>query len=369
MVMAYHPFDRGSSPVGVRTLTMRDATRGGRELTVEVWYPAADSFRGRDLDDTAGDVYTIAPGLPEMRQQAVRDAAAANGRFPLIVHSHGANGDRRDKTFLCTHLASHGYVIASPDFPGDTIADMVRDEQSGTGQRSTMSIDDLAGYRPHDAAFVVDQMIAGVDSALADRIDGTRVGACGHSYGGWTSLALNSVSCRPRATFAMAPLWGSRSPLPQLRRVGPRLRLDDWCRPVATFLLAAELDNCVMLDDLLELATLLPHPSQFAIMPRAGHMHFVDHAQVAHELMRSMWASPNFPDPENDGPALARAARPFSELMPEAHAQDIVRGLCLAHMDAHVKQAAAARTFLSGDLEAAFKARGIALEAVTPHMV
>jgi hypothetical protein len=167
----------------------------------------------------------------------------------------------------------------------------------------------------------------------------------------------------------MAPLWGWRSPVPQLRRVGPRLRLDDWERPVASFLLAAELDNCVALDDLRELAALLPNPSRFAIMPRAGHMHFVDHAEIAHELMRSIWASPTFPDPENDGPALARAARPFEELMPEAHAQDIVRGLCLAHMDAHLKHSTMARAFLAGDLAAAFNARGIALEAPTPQPV
>ena len=169
--MSYNPFERGAFPVGVRTLTMRDDARGGRELTVEVWYPAADSFRGWDLDETAGDTYTIAPGLPEMRQQAVRDAGPADGRFPLIVHCHGANGDRRDKTFLCTHLASHGYVIASPNFPGDTIADMVRDEQAGTGQRSTMSIDDLADDRPVRRGVRPGADARGCDPALAGRID------------------------------------------------------------------------------------------------------------------------------------------------------------------------------------------------------
>lgn len=367
--MPYNPFERGPFPVGVRTLTMRDEARGGRELTVEVWYPAEESLRGLDLDATCGDTYTVVPTLPKLRQQAVRDAAPADGRLPLILHAHGANGDRRDKTYLCTHLASHGYVVSSPDFPGDTIADMVRDQQSGTRKRSTMSIDDLAGYRPRDAAFVVERMIAGADSALADRIDPDKVAACGHSFGGWTSLALNSVSRRPCATFAMAPLWGRRSPLPQLRRVGPRLRLDDWGRRVPTFLLAAELDNCVMLDDLRDLAVLLPSPSQFAVMPRAGHMHFGDHAEMVHELMRSIWASPDFPDPENDGPALARSARPFAELMPEAQAHDTVRALCLAHMDAHVKGMVPARAFLERGLVATFNARNIPLDLSAPRPV
>ena len=104
-------------------------------------------------------------------------------------------------------------------------------------------------------------------------------------------------------------------------------------------------------------------------MPRAGHMHFADDAESVHELMRSIWSSPGFPDPENDGPALARSARPFKELMSEAHAHDIVRGLCLAHMDAGLKGSADARAFLDGDLVEAFNARGIALEAARPEPV
>ena len=74
-------------------------------------------------------------------------------------------------------------------------------------------------------------------------------------------------------------------------------------------------------------------------------------------------------DAHDPASCIARAARPFRELMPEAHAQDIVRGLCLAHMDAHLKRSIGACAFLSGDLAAAFNARGIALEAPTPQPV
>jgi len=363
--MSYNPFDRGSFPVGVCTTLVRDDARGGRELTTEIWYPAGEAARGLDLDEAMQDQYTIAAGLPVMRQSAVRDADPADGRFPLVVHAHGANGDRRDKTFLCTHLASHGYTVASPDFPGDTAAQMVSDLQAGSGTRSSMSIDELASYRPNDAAVVVERLIAGAVPALADRIDADRVATCGHSFGGWTVLALNSINRRPRAVFAMAPLWGSRSPIPQLRRVGPRLRIDDWGRPVATFLLAAELDNCVMLEDLRELATILPRPSRYAELRRAGHMHFVDSVATVHELQRAAWNHPDFPDPEVDGPALARAARPFSELLPEKPAHDVIRGLCLAHFDAELKGNQAARSWLNGDVTAALAVRGADIDVTS----
>jgi hypothetical protein len=157
----------------------------------------------------------------------------------------------------------------------------------------------------------------------------------------------------------MAPLWGKRSPIPQLRRVGPRLRLGDWERPVSTFLLAGERDNCVILDYLRELYIALPSPKRFAVLRNAGHMHFVNNAEQAHEFLRAMWNSPDFPDPENDGPALAETVRPFSELCPARHATDTVLALCLAHMDAHLKDCGEARAFMDGDLAHAFALHGI----------
>jgi dienelactone hydrolase len=350
----------------VRTIQIRDESRGGRRLEVELWYPASEAFRGRDLDEATRDRFSIAPGLDAV-QNAVRDADPADGRFPLLVQCHGANAHRRDKTELCTHLASHGYVVASPDFPGDTVACMIQDSESKAGARvASMSIDELAEYRPADAAFVLESVLAGADPAIGRIVDPAKVGTCGHSYGGWTSLAVNSVNRRSSASFAMAPLWGSRSPIPQLRRVGPYLRLNDWGRPVATFLLAGELDNCVLLEDLRELAEALPAPKRFAVIRRAGHVHFVDGAERAHEWLRAMWASPEFPDPENDGPALARSARPFTELAPASHGRDSVLGLCLAHMDEHLKGSAPAREFLDRNLAARFAARGIDLEVESP---
>jgi dienelactone hydrolase len=360
--MTYDPFARGTDPVGVRTIQIRDDSRD-REITVELWYPATDAYRGQDLDDATRDRFSVVPGVPDFVQDAVRGAEPADGRFPLILHCHGANSFRRDKTQLCTHLASHGYVVASPDFPGDTAMEMVQDEQSGAGKRSaSMSIDELAEHRPLDARFVIDQVLAGADAAVAARVDSARIGSCGHSFGGWTSLALSSIDPRPRASFAMAPLWGKLSPIPQLRRVGPWLRLDDWGRAVATFLLAGERDSCVILEDLRELAALLPEPTRFAVLRNVGHMHFADNAELVHEWMRAMWSSPNFPDPEVDGPALAAATRPFSELCPAAPAMDAIRGLCLAHMDAHVKENPEAHAFLAGDLTGILRTRGIEVE-------
>ncbi|MGE4652680.1 MAG: hypothetical protein AAEJ53_17475, partial [Myxococcota bacterium] len=102
------------------------------------------------------------------------------------------------------------------------------------------------------------------------------------------------------------------------------------------------------------------------VLRNAGHVHFVDGAERRHEELRSMWASGQLPvtDPDIDFVAVAEASRPFSELCPAAHGAAVVKALCLAHMDAHLKDDAQAANWLAGDLAAAFAAQGIDLEAV-----
>src|SRR5213593_701815 len=109
----YDPFARGGFPVGVRTISAVDAARD-RPFPCEIWYPASVEHAGRDTAPTTQDVFT---GLGETRrsQWAVRNAAAQAGTYPLILFSHSSGGDRRQSAFLCTHLSSHGYLVAALD--------------------------------------------------------------------------------------------------------------------------------------------------------------------------------------------------------------------------------------------------------------
>ena len=59
-----------------------------------------------------------------------------------------------------------------------------------------------------------------------------------------------------------------------------------------------------------------------------------------------------------------RGVRPVSELCPGEHAYAYLRALGLAHMDAHLKELAAAGEFLEGTLEETFASRGIEIELV-----
>jgi predicted dienelactone hydrolase len=371
--MSYNPFTRGQYPVGVRTIELRDDTLAVTQV-VEIWYPATASYRGQDIDPATRDRFTFAPEMPGFSQHAVRDAEPAVGRFPLAMHNHGVYGHRRVATILCTHLASHGYIVASNDVPGNTTADLMQDAiAQRRGEPGTLTpVIEVNRRRWAYASSVIESLVRGEDRALSDRIDGARVGAFGQSAGGWTSIGLNSINRRIAATFAMEPLWGVRSRLPGVAEMASWLRFNDGGRSVPTFVLAGEVDPLIILQDLRELYAKLPAPKRFASLRAAGHWHFSDNAEVAHEMFRKMYLT-SFPDDTFDTRKLGEDMRPFSELCPEKDAADTMRALCLAHMDANLKQNGDAQTFLDDDLTGTFARRGIFLDevasAATPSFV
>jgi dienelactone hydrolase len=355
--MAYDPLPRGSLPVGVRSVHWDDVARGGRPLDVETWYPATEEFRGRDLDPATADAYDLIPGFPPGRQTAVRDAEAASGSHPLVVFSHGFGSHRRQSTFLCTHLASHGYVVAAVDHAGNTIVDMMQlifNANTGGAAEATASIREHIVARPADASFVIDRLVDGGIPELADRVDRERIGISGHSFGGWTTLATTARDERIRAALPLAPAGGA-SPLPVEKL---REALDfRWKRPVPTLYLVADRDTLLPLDGMRELYAATAEPKRMVVLERADHMHFCDEVEQIHELFRMM-------PPPGDFARVAKDIPPVAELCPGEHAYLFVRGLGLAHMDAHLKGNEEAAAFLAGDLAGVLAARG-----VTAHVV
>jgi predicted dienelactone hydrolase len=169
-------------------------------VVTEVYYPSTE-------DAVAGKPREIVSvlGVPITQIPAYRDVARAEGSFPLVVFSHGNNGIRIQSLFLYAHLASHGYVVATPDHHGNTFVDSL------AGVVDPTSFDN----RPRDMSFVIDQMLdlgAQPSGLFAGAIDADRIGASGHSFGGYTSFALATQpvvgpppDTRVKAIFPQAP--------------------------------------------------------------------------------------------------------------------------------------------------------------------
>lgn len=353
--MQYDPFVRGPHPVGVRSVDLNDSSRS-RWLPLELWYPAASSYQGKDTDEASRDHYDLLPGFPPQTQDAVRDAEAVPGRFPLVVFSHGFGGHRRQSTFLCTHLASHGYIVAAMDHTGNTVMDMamitMQVMTGGAMPDVATMVSDLIVARPADVLFVLDRVLAGEAGIDAERIDAERVGMSGHSFGGWTTLKVTGLDRRIRAALPLAPAGGA-SPLPAEML---RESLDfAWGREVPTLYLVADKDTLLPLPGMRDLLERTPSSNKrIAILGNSDHMHFCDSVEAMHELFRTMPP----PGPLAD---IAKALPPAAQLAPGEHAYQFSRALGLAHMDAVLKGREDAAAFLAGDLPATFAARGIAV--------
>lgn len=309
------PFGRGPHPVGVRSIEVSQAGRGVT-IPVEVWYPATAEVAGQDVDPDRRDLYELFPGMGTTAQDAVRDALPAPDTFPLVVFSHGLAGHRRQSTFLTTHLASHGYVVAAPDHVGNTIGDLMLAFATGDMAAVESSSIQSALDRPGDVIATIDAFGAGVDGLA---VDARQVGVCGHSFGGWTTLQV--VGQEPRAVAAVGLAAGGG-------RVGGAedIAADfldlDWDRPVPTLLIAAELDTILPLAGMRDLFGRVPGVVALVVLERADHYHFCDDAQGQHELVRSL------------GREETSAMRPFAELCPAADGERLIRGLTLAHLQA-----------------------------------
>jgi len=175
------PDGLGPYAVGYTRFDVRDDSRD-RTLPVYAWYPVRPA-------DAVGPpaVYSVL-FLGLASPVAIADAPVARGGpFPLVVFSHGNGGTGLQSFFLTEALASHGFVVVAPDHVGNTLADLL------FGSVGDTEIFQSALDRPRDVSFLIDTMLA--RSALrSDRfyraVSPFRIGVAGHSFGGFTALAV-----------------------------------------------------------------------------------------------------------------------------------------------------------------------------------
>jgi dienelactone hydrolase len=329
---AYDPFGPGAMAVGMRTFTARDGARQ-RVFPCDVWYPAARSAGHRDPEPGAG-------------------TSPANGFHPLIVFSHFSLGHRGASSFLCRHLASHGYVVAALDH-SEVVAPELAPQPGETPSARAARVDAIIASRVPDAVFLLDLVLTGEHEAVAGiDIDDGSIGIAGHSLGGWTALATPDADSRIKAVAAFAP-GGSKNPRPGIL---PLELAFAWGRDVPVLYLAAEDDVSIPPSGVIELYERTPATKRMFILGRADHQHFVDDVEAAHEAVRAMTLG---------GAAawIPAAMKPISELCTGEQAHLFVRGLTLAHFDAALRGLAPAASFLAADVTAELAMRGVEVTA------
>jgi predicted dienelactone hydrolase len=284
----------------------------------------------------------------------VRNAAAQPGTYPLIIFSHSSGGNRRQSTFLCTHLSSHGYLVAALDH-SDVVAVELARSDGETDQQKTARVEAWIANRVPDIRFLLDHLLNDTAWDSEAKLDPTRIGIVGHSFGGWTALAATEVEQRIRAVVALAP-GGSSRPKPGII---PGKLTFAWGRDVPTLYLVAENDVWLPLAGMHELFERTPATKQMVILRRADHMHFMDNVEEMHETVRTMPFT-------GESAWIPKEMRPIVELCSGAQAHIFVRGLTLCHMDATLRRQKEAQRLLVGDIEAELAGRGVDVIAYKP---
>jgi predicted dienelactone hydrolase len=178
------PNEQGPYAVGHALYELVDPARGDRPLRVELWHPV-------DPDEAFGeptfyDFQFFGLGLvSSVAQEGVpftRDAY-----LPFVVFSHGSCGVSFQSTPLMERLASHGFYVVSPNHTGNTVNECL----GGNGDPFEVS----AQNRPEDVSFLIDHFLArsaDPEDEMYARLNPYAIGAAGHSFGGYTALAMAS---------------------------------------------------------------------------------------------------------------------------------------------------------------------------------
>jgi len=105
---------------------------------------------------------------------------AAAGPHPFVVYSHGFMSFRSGGRYLAEHLASHGYVVVSADYPATNFY-----APGGPNLADTVN-------QPADVSFLIDSVLSlsKDDRPFKGSIDSSRIGVMGLSLGGLTTTLV-----------------------------------------------------------------------------------------------------------------------------------------------------------------------------------
>jgi predicted dienelactone hydrolase len=263
------PADKlGSYAVGHTMFTVVDSAREDRELLVDVWYPV-DAVNAVSEPLTE---YPLQGGLTLPSEVAVDDLpVSSEGTRALLVFSHGFGGINTQSTQLMEALASHGFIIASPEHTGNTALDR--------------SDDMPAEKRVPDVSFIIDTLFERSNTpgdAFEGRMDESKVGVLGHSYGG--STAMGTVAG-----------WAGADPDPRVKAIGV-IAGGVGNNSFSEEVLADVTQPTILLVGTLDPGALANHQYAFANMPNAealfkvevtgaNHTHFANICDIGNRLI------------------------------------------------------------------------------------
>ena len=187
-----------------------------RELLVWIWYPAAAGQSAAMEEDYVpaqmraaagpadGPLRLLSRDLSKVHAHSLRssDVSPQQRSYPVVIMRAGASLEVWNYSTLAEDLASHGYVVAGFDAPYRTFTVVFPDGRvmrripennpelclEKTGQERDRCANRLLTAWTADIAFALDRLeqlnASDASGKFTGRLDMTRVGVFGHSFGG-----------------------------------------------------------------------------------------------------------------------------------------------------------------------------------------
>ncbi|HEY5327200.1 MAG TPA: alpha/beta fold hydrolase, partial [Mucilaginibacter sp.] len=105
------------------------------------------------------------------------NATIIEGKFPLVIISHGNGGSHLLYRSISTYLAKHGYIVAMPEHYGNN-----------RNNNQLENTNENLINRPKHVSLTIDEMLS--ENKFGKNISVNNIAVIGHSMGGYTALAL-----------------------------------------------------------------------------------------------------------------------------------------------------------------------------------
>lgn len=229
--IAKFPFPTGPFAVGTvvrhlvdvsRPETLAPGVNRRRELMTQIWYPADPTDKGTDARYVMSAAQVRAfndSQFLKLDTHALLGApiSDARARYPVLIYSPSWHGQRYQNTVLFEELASHGFVVVGIDHPYGSAVTAFPDgrvarakpaefwdvSSDGALKRSIQYIEMQLAVRVKDVEFVADELSrynsSGSEDAFNGRLDLSRLGVFGYSFGGAVAVQTCWLDHRFRA--------------------------------------------------------------------------------------------------------------------------------------------------------------------------